>query len=542
MTYPPARARALRSALCCSILCTLLPLAAASAETVAVSMTATEDLGELGIAPTDGELRLSLDDAVVIALQRNLSLQVQRLIRRQSLLGIDQNLGIYDFNLGSTLSASNNTSPTTTDLVATGGQAQETDRASLNVSLTRLLSFGGTPGIELNSSRLETNDTFFTVNPSFSADFDLTYTQPLLRDFGKTPTERFLIQARTRTDINREDFETQVTFVLQDIIDRYWELVEARAQLEVARESLKLAEELRENNRIQVEVGTLPPLEMVQSEARVATRQEDIITRTAQVEDTEDRLRRLLNLDQGELWAIPVVPITPAEVAFTEVDVEQAIQTALEERPDIRRKRLENQNLEVEAAYFENQVKPRLDLSARYGFNGVGGDVTTRNMQGEIIDFMPGGLGDAWDQVSERDFDGWAASLVFSYPLENRTAKANRAIADLSVEQGEAELRDLLQDATTQVRRAARAVRTAEQQIKSAKVSVNLEERNLEAEQKRYENGLSTSFRVLEIQEDLSNARSREVTAIAGYRRALVSFYAAIGRLTEEFGVELISD
>lgn len=496
------------------------------------------------LAPKGDQIELSLEDAVAAALEHNLGLRIERYQRSRSILGIEQSRGIYDFNLGATLSTSASTSQPTSALVDTTG-AFTRDRDIANFSLARLTPFGGTGTLSFDNSRIETNDRTDTFNPNFSADLGFDFVQPLLRNFGRLATERNLIIARTNSAISRETFETQVASTIQQVSDRYWDLVEAREQLRVSEESLALAKQLHEMNRIQVEVGTLAPLEMIQSEAGVASREEEIIRGRARVQDSEDLLRQLINLEQGELWDVPILPATSPEIAYREIDLGKSITTAFTERPELRSRRLENERLSVEARYFKNQKRPELNLTAGYGFNGVGGDVRDRTMVGEDglpVVIFPGGYGDALDQLADRDSKNWIVMLALRYPLENRAAKAQSAIADLALEQGAVELRQLEQSILTEVRRAERSVRTAAQSIESAKVASRLQQKNLEAEQKRYENGLSTSFQVLQIQEDLALARSREVSAVADYRRALTAYHRAVGQLLDETGVELAAD
>jgi outer membrane protein TolC len=289
-------------------------------------------------------------------------------------------------------------------------------------------------------------------------------------------------------------------------------------------------------NKIQVEVGTMAPLETVQSEAGVATREEDIIRRQAAVEDSADALRRLVNLDRRELWDIGILPVTPPELDHRPIDLDEAIDVALENRPDVRRQRLLIKNIELEAKIANNQKKPRLDVLARYGLNAVDGDVSDPNT-GVLLE--GGGYSDALQQILNLDFDGWSVGLTFAYPLQNRAAKARSVRADLALEQVDLELRDLEQQVVAEVRQTARAVETAAKQIESAKVSSRLARENLNAEQKRYENGLSTSFQVLQIQEDLSQARSRQVSAVIAYRRALTAYERSVGKLLEANDVEL---
>ncbi len=511
---------------------------------VGAGVTVDTQLREAEGAPVlrieDGALRLTLEEALSTALERNLGLVVERYRLTESELGVDQSLGIFDPVFTADLSSSDDTSPSASNL--DGADVQTSERQLWNFGLNRLVSTGGTGSLSFTNSRFETNSLFASLNPSFSSGLDFNFAQPLLRDRGKETTRRGILIAQTNRDISVENFENQVVSVLETVESTYWSLVEARAQLAVAEESLALAKQLHEQNEIRVDVGTLAPLELVQSEAGVATREEEIIRARGLVGDSEDRLRQLLNLDDGESWSLSIVPESDPETEPIEIDVEAAIDTALAERPEVRSKRLEQDNRGLDARYFANQQKPRLDLNVRYGVNGIGGDVPggVNPFTGEVILPVPGDYGDALEQVGNADFDGWTVALNLGYTIFNRSAEARRALADVAFERGEVELRDLELGVATEVRRLARAVDTAAQARASAGVSRRLAEKNLEAEQKRYDNGMSTSYQVLEIQEDLSSARSREVSAVAGYRRALLFFYKAIGRLTEENDVEIV--
>jgi HAE1 family hydrophobic/amphiphilic exporter-1 len=485
-----------------------------------------------GIASGAEGVPLSLDDAIMAALQRNLGLVIERYERAQFRLRLDESLGIFDLNLDAQAFHEEETSPATSRLV--GAEVVTTEQSNLNVQPTQLTPWGGLAGLTFNIFRRETNSRDAILNPLFFTDVDATFTQPLLRNFGRLATERGIRIARLNSEISREVFEQQVSTTLRDVENAYWNLVEAREQVEVARESLSLARELHQMNRVRVDVGTLAPLDLVTSETGIATREEQIILAEAAVQQAEDELRRLMHLEQGELWEVAIVPTTPAETERAEIDLQQAIATAMTERPELQNQKLRNDILDLESRFFRNQLLPRLDLTTRYGYNGIGGDI--RDEQGQVI--VPGGLSDALQQVTDRDFDGWRVDLTFGYPLQNRAARARKVIADLDRDQGHSELVQLEQDIIVEVRAAVRGVRTAAQQIESTRASRGLAERQLDAERKRYENGLSTSFQVLEIQEDLTAARSREVAAIAGYRRALAEYWRATGRLLEEEGVE----
>ncbi|HUP41822.1 MAG TPA: TolC family protein [Thermoanaerobaculia bacterium] len=509
----------------------------AHGQVVHLEPTPLDALEAPGLEVREGAIQLSLDQAVEIALQRNLGLVIERYNWVQTREGILQSLGIYDTALDGLAQYEDASSPTVQ--LTEGVPVTQTTSEFYRLGLSQLTPIGGLAEISASGFTQDTNSQNVFLNPLYRAGADLTYSQPLLRNFGKLATERRILIARVSSAQATELFEQNVADAIETVEQAYWDLVEARNQLVVAREALSLAQVLHDQNRIRVDVGTLAPLELIQSEAGIANREEDIIRSEATIGDAEDQLRLLLNLDQGELWDRPIVPVTDPETQRIELDLQDAIRTALSERPEVAAQLYRIDALEIDSRFFRNQVLPQLDLRLNYGLGGLSGAGQTADPEtGELIT-VSGGFGDAFEQVTDRDFDRWQVQLLFSYPLQNRERRAQRVISDLAFEQGLAELEQLEQQIVTQVRAAVRRVETAAKQIESARVSLRLEEQNLDAERKRYENGMSSSFRVLEIQEDLTQARSREVTAVTAYRRAIAEFYRAIGVLLEQKGVEL---
>ena len=508
-------------------------VASPAAAQVEVSTTVTEVPEAPELVVEDGRLMLQLEDAILLALRRNLDLTVERYGHEQALLGIVQSRGIYDLRAELRGNLADSESPNAEQLQGRAVVVSENRDASLGFA--QLTPWGGEAQFGLSAGRVSSNSANQLLDPSLGAGGEFQFFQPLLRDFGRLATERPIIQARLASGQSREFFEQQVANLLQSVENAYWGLVEARDQLVVADESRRLASELHERNRIQVDVGTLAPIEMVQSEATIALRQEDIISAQARLGDAEDLLLQLLNLPQAMAEGLEVEPRTRPETERVEIDVPAAIRTAMAERPELRQQQLAVERLEVDAAYFRNQKLPTANLTVAYDSQAVGG----QPVPGSGFVVRNQDFADAFSDVFGLEFTGWSIGIVAAMPLQNRSARAQSTIADLDLAQGRTELQQLELDIMTEVRSAARAVTTAAQQIESARASVTLQERNLDAEQKRYENGMSTSFRITEIQEDLTQARSRQVSAVTNYRRALADYHRATGRLLEVDGVEL---
>lgn len=523
---------------------TLIP-ALGLAQADAAAAPGREVVTRLGEAPpppdlriVGDEMRLTLDEAVRLALERNLGLDVIRYDRQVARLRIDQAMGVYDLSLFGGLSALHDESPAASNL--DGAAVQEQDREGFSAGVSQLFPTGGSGTVNWVNGRYETNSEFAFLNPSYSSNLDFSFVQPLLKGFGRPATEYGIELARNTDEIAGQLFVQQVISTLQRVEDAYWNLVEARYQLVVAVESLKLAQELHQNNKTRVEVGTLAPLELVSSEAGIATREEEIIRARAVVADAEDQIRWLLNLVEGVHYSKEIVPETEAAIPPVAIDLEKSLGTALATRSELAVQRTNIRGKEIDAAFYRQDLKPSLNLRATYGFNGVGGDVILRDSNGEVIEVIDGNWGDAVEQMTDLDYPGWSVALEFGFPLQNRAAKARNAIAEVELEQGKVVLSDLEQKITTEVRTAVRDVDTARQQIQSAEVSVRLAEKNLDAERRKFENGLSTSYQILLVQEDLTSARSRQVSAVAGYRRALVEYQRATGQLLEQAGVRVI--
>ncbi|HLF57345.1 MAG TPA: TolC family protein [Thermoanaerobaculia bacterium] len=513
-----------------------VPVAAAAGPRVVPSAPGSGGEGA-ALRIQDGKLRLTLDESIEQALARNLGIRVERYSRAQARLGIQEAMGIYDLGLGGNLSASHSESATASSLE--GAAVQEQDVEALSFGVSQLFSTGGTLEAQWTSNRLETNSQFFLLNPSYDAGIDVAFRQPLLQNRGRNPTDFGLRVARLASDQALKSFEDEISSTILQVEIAYWGVVEAQEQLKVAEESRRLANQLHENNKVRVDVGTLAPLELVSSEAGIATREEEVIRFRAAVGNAEDVLKSLLHVEGTAAWAAAIEAETNPEIEHPQVNLEQSLESALQARPELARERLAQQSRELEAAYYQAQMQPRLDLRVGYGFNGVGGDLVVRDENGNIVSTVPGGLSDAVDQITGGDFPAWSIALEFGYPLQNRSARARATIAELAADQGDAVLSQLELITTTEVRLAVRAMETASQELDSARVSVRLQTANIDAERKKFLNGLSTSFQILEVEEDLTNARSREVRAVTGYRRALVGYYRAIGKLLEQSGVSI---
>jgi outer membrane protein len=481
-------------------------------------MQMNPEVGELHLDIANNVLSLTLDQAVEIALRRNLALILQRYIRNEARFGVPQALGIYDLNLTGLAGVSASKSPPTSQSISSKSSGQE-----LKLGLGQLFPSGGNLSFSWDEVRDKESGGFslFSV-PVYKPLWAFNFTQPLLKGFGSAVTDQGILLALNTSSSNRDLFELQSITVSVQVINAYWNLVNAREQLVVAQESLQLARDLNERNIIQVQVGTLAPLEIVQSQAAIATREQDIITAQQAIGDAADGLRLAMNLPQ-DLYQYDILPTTPPESDTIQINLDESIKTALDNRVEVKQEHLIIDRAKITAAVTRSALLPALNFNALY------------NLAGASPQF-----GTALNQVTAFDFPGWTLSLTFAFPLQNRAARAANAIAELDVDRFNRELEQEQKTVINEVRKAVRGIETAEKVIVAAHASRGFQEKNLDAERKRYENGMSTSFQITQIQDQLTLAKQSEVNAVVGYRTALAEYYRSIGKLLPELGVKIL--
>ncbi len=479
------------------------------------------------------EMQLSLREAVTLALQHNINLEVSRLGLAGSRQGFLAATGIFDPAVRVDLHESSSTTRATNQLI--GADVNVAKRRQLNLGLTQLLAPGTALSVSWNNSRSETNSQFYFINPAYDSSLGFSVTQPLLRGFGTDVNRTYIEVARREHDISRLEFERLVIGIVQSVEDAYWNLVYARDNLEVSRTSLALAQDLLEQTRTRVRIGTSAPIDIVQSEATVAAREQEIIIAENLVEAAADNLKFLMGFEDPEDWRSVIVPVDTLEVRVVPTDVEEATRTALAERLEVKQRLLAEDINRLTVVAAHNATRPRLDLVASYGLTGAAG--TFRDPQTNQV--ITQGWGDALEQIVDRDYDRWAAGVQLSLPIGNSEAKANLAQRRFALAQARQQLAAQRQTIVAEVRAAVRNLDAGAKSIAAAGKARELAERNLDAEQKKFANGMSTNYQVLQIQEDLAAAQASELQSLVLYKKNLVALKVATGTLLSSSGVNL---
>ncbi|MFO7695414.1 MAG: TolC family protein [Vicinamibacterales bacterium] len=476
-------------------------------------------------APAAGPIRqLSMEDAISLALQNNLSLRVERINPELQDLAIAQAKTVWTPNLTGSVSTSSRTSP------ISGFFSGATDKLTRDnfgsaVGANQVLPWGGNYDVSWDTARNESNSVYDSPNPSLATGLSFSFTQPLLRNLKTDSARNQLVVSRMNREISDIELRQTVLTTVRNVKYAYWDLKAAGAALQVARQSLDLAREALRNNRSKVEIGTMAPIDIVEAEAEVARRTEAVIVAEAAVRRSEDRLRTIiLDTKDADYWAthfnLTESPVFEARA----VDVEAAVRAALEKRTDLQQSR---KNLEITATnirFQRNQTLPDLNAQVGYGLSGQGGQKLNfgQGFPPPVIGEIDEGFGTMMNRLFANDFHNWSLAVQFSYPIGNGSAEAQLARTRLQLTQAEVQLQNLELQVTTSVRDVARNVETNQLRLASTQATRTLMERRMEAEQKKFAAGLSTNFLVFQAQRDLADAQYSELVALLDYNKSLV--------------------
>ena len=478
-------------------------------------------------------IRLTLTDAIGTAMQQNLGVQIQGFESRISEQNLRGQYGIFDFYTDANIRHNFARNPTTNPFQTSGGRS-----TTFGAGVTQTLPTGGQYRVAANTSRSTVAGAETFVNPQYGNNLDLEFSQPLLRDFGIDITRRGITIARNNLGITEEQFRTALMDTASSVEQAYLDLIYARRAVDVVKESLFLARDQARITQIRIDVGASAPLDILQPRVTISTTEEQLIRAVASVRNAEDRLRALLNMPVTE-WDRPIVPADTVEYTPMTIDFAQAVELAFTNRPEIRQQNLLTENARVQALYTRNQTLPLVDFAVNYGLTALAGRRAILDENNEVIGSTSTPYFDTFEQIAGLNFPTWNVGFNFAYPLMNITARANARAAELDVEQSQSSQLLTRQNIAVEVRTAARAIDEFAQSIAATRAAREAAESNVEAERKRYENGMTTNFQVLEVQQQLSDARVGELQATIGYNKAVAAFHRAVGDILSVHNVRL---
>jgi outer membrane protein TolC len=556
-----------------------------------------------------GKLYLSLQDAIALALENNLDIAVQRytplqaesdLLRAKAgglLRGVPQSVsngpasaggnfllggsgssstttvastsganGVitqlgpstpnFDPVIQGTLSWGHNTSPQT-NLFSYGTNALVTTNKTANFALSQGFSTGASAVLSYNNLFTNSNTGRYDVNPYTTSSADLLVTQPLLQGFGLSVNNRQIRVARNNLQVADNTFRQQVIATVANVANLYWNLVSLNAAVKVARDSLSVSEKLYNDNRKQVEVGTLAPIEIVRAEAEMAANQQNVTIAETNVFQQETILKNVLSrtgVASPSIAEARIVPTDSIQIPAVEAiqPVQDLVAEALALRPELANSRLNLDNSQIQLSGSKSGLLPTVSAFVELTNHAQAGNVNDLPIldssgkptgfvrtPASVDQFFVGGYGTVLGQIFGRNFPDYRVGVNVNIPLRNRSAEADYIRDRLNLRVSQLTVQQQINQVRVDVQNALIGLQQARARYQAAMKQRLLEEQTLDAEQKKYALGASTIYLVIQTQRDLATAQSSEVTATAQYATARVMLNQATGRILKEYNVDL---
>lgn len=577
-------------AACCTMTLSLLAFAQDQAQPKQVQQPESRPIPQRTVGLEPGKVaRWTLRDAILAALENNPDIEIERTNVRQAGFDLLASEGAYDPVSTHGFAYNSSASPNTRPFSGVGADISSLTRNSVTFNFGHqglIYNTGGSYQINFNNSRSASNFSLFSHQ--FDPQLNFTITQPLFRNYKIDPNRRQIQISRKRLDLSDAVFRQRTIEIISRVQQAYWDLAFAIKDEEIQRDAVKLAETQLSNNKRQVEVGTLAPIEVTQSAATLESRRLQVFSAMNSIAQAENALKNL-TLGQGnaDLWSAQVLPVEPFEVSPITLPLADAQKLAVENRPELKQFALQKEMNQTDIQFFRNQAKPRIDLVGGYTTFGTGGTPATstvtfgncvspftsafagnclvldpvRDAQGNITQYTVkpgfpfasssrtianpvasqfiGAYGTGLKNLFSNDFRSWNVGVNIEIPWRNRTAKANLGRAVETSRQLELQTRRQLQNIEVEVRNAVQSVETAKMRIEASRAAREYAEQQLEGEEKKFAAGLSITFFVLQRQTDLAVARGSELRALADYNKAVAELQRVMSTTLTSNSIEI---
>jgi outer membrane protein len=488
----------------------------------------------------DGALTLSLQQYIELVLANHGDVQVAKLnVYSQENL-VQAALSPFDPQFAASFDTTRGQSPSQDTLQ--GGDIVSSLNQVGRAQFGKTFDTGTDLAVNFNTNRTSNNRSIATFNPSLRETFGVNLSQPLLRGRGRSIQRIPYFIAQIQLDRSEEQARQQIIGLLAQAENQYWTAVQQRESLVVQRNNLSLAQTSLERSRRELELGAISPLDIYQPEQQVANAQVFVTNAIYSLQQAEDAVRRQIGADlDADFQDIPLnltESADPPEETLV-LEEEELVLLALQLRPELeaQRRQLDIRDLSIKQA--TNQLRPDLSLNAGYSIQGLGGNSLFRDEAGNVIGITPGGLGDAFGQLGGLDYPTYSVGLSLNLPLRNRQAAATLANQAIAKKQDLYDLRSTEQDVRLDVVQAIAQVEQAKAGVTQAIEARRFSQLRLDAEQQRYDLGVSTIFFLLQAQDALIQSQNQVVNQSINYRRSLTTLYVSTGDLLNQRNVQI---
>ncbi|MFN7924255.1 MAG: TolC family protein [Bryobacteraceae bacterium] len=449
----------------------------------------------------------------------------------------------------STFSSGHTTRPQS-NTVTTGLTANIFDNLSHSYAIQKSFLTGTTTSFGWNNTRAKGNNPLSDINPFDSANFQLQVSQRLLQGFGRAVNDRNIRIAKNNMKVTDLQFRAQLITTVAAVANLYWDLVSFNDDVSVKQKSLALAKKLYEDNKKQVEIGTLAPIEITSAEAQVARRQQELLVSETVLLQQETIIKNALSRTGVASPAIAEARIVPTDrIRMPENEPIQPVQdlyaSAVADRPDLLQTRINIENAKIGLKGSRSQLMPSFDVQGSLQNNALAGDVNSLLLRGRPVTravdpYFVGGYGTALAQLFRRNFPDYSVGFTLNVPIRNRSAQADMIIDQLNVRQSELAEQRTLNQVRVDVQNAVIALQQARARYLTAVKERELQEQTLAAEQKKYELGASTVFLIIQYQRDLAQAQSNEVAALSSYAKSRTDLDRVTAQTLKVYNIDVV--
>ena len=485
----------------------------------------------------DGKLVLSLDDAIRLALANNTDISIDRAAVALAQNDIGRQHQRFDPAFAASFDNNRSTSPAFQQLQ--GASILKSLSQTVDLNYLQTFETGTSFQTDFQVNKNSTNSSFFFFNPYLFSNWKFQITQPLWRNLGLLANRAPILIAQRSRKQARSTFEAQVSDIVQQAIQGYWNVILQRESLGVQKKSLEEAQRSYERDKKALGLGALPPLDIYRSESQVAARRVTVIQAEYALVQAQDSLRRLIGANRDASIRVLDLELIddPAPAGeLVKADIETALTQALSARPEFEASRQALTIDEMKIRLAHNQLRPDFQLTGLYSSTGLSGDEFSLSNPPQLI--SSGGLGDSLNQAFRFNNPTYEFSLKLTLPIKNHAARADLADAHVSQNRDQYQQEKTTEGIVFEVTDAVHKLEEAELSLAAAHVSVDLAEKNLRAEERKHELGSDTAFFVLDAQTQLAQAEFARAQAEIGYQLALASLHHATGELLSHHSVK----
>jgi outer membrane protein len=460
----------------------------------------------------------------------------------QSTLGTGTPIDSYDPIINAGMSIDHATFPQSSTIL-NGVQSLQQNSGIANFNYSQGFATGTLMSVDFDNDRITSNSLFGILSPEVDSRFRFTLRQHLLAGFGFGPNLRYIHIARNNREISDVAFRGQVIATVSQIQNIYWDLVNAYEDVKVKERSLELAEKTLSDDREQVKIGAIAPMEVMKAESEESARSQDLLLSQNGLQLQELLIKNAITRDLSDpvLASASVVPTDTMSIPEKELvtPLQDLISDAQAHRPELAESRIDLTNREITRKSTANAMKPTVDFIAWYGAYGLGGLENLGYNGPPVPPIPPSGLGDAFSALFKNNSPDYAVGLSVNIPLRNRGAQADQIRSQLEYRQAQLHLQQLQNQIGIEVRNAQFALLQNRSLVEAARKARDLAAQTFDVEQKKKALGASTSNLVLQANRDLAQAESNFVAAMSTYEKSIVELDRATGLTLAHAGIEI---